>query len=561
MNVAVHPNHLIVTDYPEDFINALRVKHPAEQFIKRKNPHLRDWDGFAKFFLRGRAPNSPIECGRGFLPRIEKWADDRDWPIVVEYAFDRYRLPPYRTAIRGQLDEEQEAPCRALLERDFCVLEFKTGSGKTVVLANAIGCVLDADPTARAVFIVPKRNLMLQGIKEFKKFLPRYAVGMIGDGEFTCTSRTRVAIAVVNSAACSEAQVNSSAVREWLRDVTVVALDEAHRSSSDMWETAIRNCAGMQVLWAVSGKITFSDPLKSMALEAAIGKPHMTGQNLSRLCPVEVITYRNSSWAGSLDGMGLQSSLSDGCGVVVYIGDNVLEAEWRGSNPEGRIPRWMTNRAKRLEEELQKIDKHAKMPVSNCFGVYLDRTLISESDDGTYGPFVNRDDMVFATTQDFGIVDYGRRNAWAVRLVEELNARGEPWAVSVRRNRHLNILTKLLTKRGIEHGVVHGGLSAKRQREVFEAVKDGKLMGFIGNADIIGEGVDIPRLVHIVRLDGMSGESVLEQTKGRVQRAAPGKRCGYVHIPLDMHHKKLAANARKMIAYYKKTDLRVTTKA
>jgi hypothetical protein len=558
MTVLVHPDRLELREVPDGLTDILRVKHPAEHFIKKKNPHLREWDGFAKYYEKR---GGVVTCGRGFLNRITDWASKNGERLSVDRTFKTYQFPPYTSAIRGQLDDEQEAPCRALLSNDFCVLELKTGSGKTVILANAIGCVLDADPTARVLFVVPKRNLMLQGIKEFRRFLPKYDVGAIGDGEFTCTGKTRVAVAVVNSAACNGTQVNAEAAREWIGGVNILALDECHRSGSDLWKAAINNCVNLQVMWAVSGKVTFSDPLKSMEIEAVIGKPFLTGRNASRECPVEVVAYRNSGWTGALDGMGLQSSLSDRCGVVIYLGDHVLEAEWRGSDQDGHIPGWMVERAKKLEAWLKQYDKSARMPASNCFGVYYGRTLLSESDDGTYGPFVDRDMMVFATTQDFGIVDYGKRNKWAADLAESLNAKGEPWAVSVRRSRHLGIISAMLDKRGVAHGAVHGGMSAKRQRNVFESVKAGTLMGFVGNADIIGEGVDIPNLVHIIRLDGMSGESILEQAKGRVQRTAPGKEKGYVHIPLDMHHKKLATNARKMLAYYKKIGLPITTRA
>jgi Type III restriction enzyme, res subunit len=99
------------------------------------------------------------------------------------------------------LDESQVGPCRTMLSNSLAGIQLTTGSGKTITCANAIALVLRSSPGERAVFIVPRANLLHQTVRELKSVMSRVfsptEIGVIGDSEFDVTPGvTRLAVGV-----------------------------------------------------------------------------------------------------------------------------------------------------------------------------------------------------------------------------------------------------------------------------------------------------------------------------------------------------------------------------
>ena len=113
----------------------------------------------------------------------------------------------------------------------------------------------------------------------------------------------------------------------------------------------------------------------------------------------------------------------------------------------------------------------------------------------------------------------------------------------------------MLKAEGLSVGKLQGKMSGKKQDAELDSVRQRTVAGLVCNYRIVSEGLDLPQLVHIIKLDGIYEEQVLEQQKGRVERICDNKDFGLIHIPQDTHHKALRRNAKRMLNYYKKAGL------
>lgn len=128
--------------------------------------------------------------------------------------------------------------------------------------------------------------------------------------------------------------------------------------------------------------------------------------------------------------------------------------------------------------------------------------------------------------------------------------------MSVRRSRQISKFRNLFAKHypDLKVGFVDGNLSGKKQLETFEMLERGELDGVVSQYVISAEGLDVPSLLHFIKLDNLSSEQVLEQQKGRVERLAAGKMCGYIHVPSMPQHESLDKAFLKIKRYY--SDIR-----
>ena len=119
--------------------------------------------------------------------------------------------------------------------------------------------------------------------KVMAKALNPKEIGVIGDSEFDVTPETRLAVGVANSVAAGEQILARQEILGWLARVTLLVIDEAHRSRSDFYKDAIKNCPNAMRLWALSGKFdSKTNPIKELEVESFFGKPLMVGDNEAR---------------------------------------------------------------------------------------------------------------------------------------------------------------------------------------------------------------------------------------------------------------------------------------
>lgn len=537
----------------------LRVVHPSLHHIRKRNPRMEKWDGIVKFYEQG-VHELQVLIRPGHLQRLRMALDAQK----VKYDFYTDQRPddgiPFDQLLDGvTLDEDQVQACKALLDNERCSLEFKTGGGKTEIATNAMLCAFAANQARRVLFVVPRLNLLYQTVARLEKRLGM-KVGIVGDGHFEIESP--VVISTADSACGAKHLARSTEVLAWLRTIDILILDEAHHSTSSMWGNLIDRCPARR-LWALSGKVTFIDKknmIKHLTLEGIFGPPVHSGSSSARSCPVSIICHKDLSWAGIFDGEGLSGSLTD-CTQALYRhpGGKWEKCFWRGPNAEGQSPQWMLQKVvDRRGNQSWELDK-------TMYGIYTSDHLKFGDECAEREAIrackidVPSEDILYWTRHDIGIMEFAERNKWAVRLAGECHRRREPFVMSVKRKKHLVRMERLLTRAGIKVGVVSGSITGTKQSKIIGKVADGQLPGLIGIYSTVGEGMDIPCLVHYIKLDGVTDEMTLEQQKGRVQRVCEGKERGYMHLPRDTQLSALDKNTGHVLQYYRNTKLDVRT--
>lgn len=558
------------------------VAHPNAWHIRKKNPHMTEWDGQIHFCKPIKKGSNIFTLPVGFKARLLKFLEEEALPFEFVSVMSNDPIPftqlihDVPKGVPMILDEVQEAACRCLLNGRRVVIELGTATGKTETFINAIACLLQAHPEAKAAIIVPKKNLLTQTVQRIYERLPWIKkVGIVGDGKFEIDSP--ITVATAQTACGHDRLIKAEEIRQWLATVSTLVLDECHHAAlSPQWQDVIAWCTP-RWLWAVSAKVTFlnaKNKVKEMSLEGLFGAPAYRGFSKERTCPVTAVFHHHNSWKGEFDEQGLHGTFSDmlPCSYRLTKGQPWLSAFWRGPDKEGVVPEWMlvpnprdirgyhpeTNEpifrpdAMIKDEETGEFIYNPQRCVANkeLFGVYAQGLDKKEPDKWVKVNALSRH-VVYFTRHDVAIMEYAKRNQWAVNLAVECTRRGEAWAISTKRNRHVFKIMGMLRRAGVNAHSLTGDLNATQQKMVIEDVRNGAMPGLVAHHTIISEGTDIPRLIHLIKLDGISEEQVLEQQKGRVQRVFEGKKKGFIHIPRDLQESNLNKVCGQMVTYFR----------
>lgn len=533
-------------------VDHLKLPVPGAYIIKQRCPWMKEWDGKKSY---ASIPN-PEVCDRVIIPKglthlVRNFCQSNDVSFVET-------LPPpasqiaFDNLLNIELDEIQVDTCKVMLEHETCSVELKTGSGKTEVMCNLIACAFKANKGFRVCVIVPKVTLLHQTAKRIEKRVPALKgyVGLLGDSrrELTCP----VTVCTFHSASKQDEDVMA-----WKKKIDILIFDEAHHAGANSWKKILKDSTKVQRFWALSGKVTYYSKDKAIAqrdLEALFGPPVLRGENTERTCPVVVYAYKSPKWKKNFDFKGpLYTSLVDGVPVDIKETPQspLVRAVWRGADSSGEYP---------PEVYLPVVKRRGKFVIVPEEGEPPLEPPLAESEVVMFRPFAGIFDgdrriksyavASYHTEAEKGLVDYHFRMRWSVDLAFQCNARGEAFVITVPRLRQIDTLVEWCRHFGLAVSGVHGKLKSSEGRNRLDALASGSLCGLVCLYSVISEGVDIPNLVHLIKLDGIHDEQVLEQQKGRVQRKFEGKECGYVHIPMDQHLPSLARNARKMISYF-----------
>jgi superfamily II DNA or RNA helicase len=520
----------------------LSISHPNAYWMKKRSgKKLESWDGMITFYQSYRGVLD-ITAPDGFTKRLKNFLERNliDYEWVTDKA-DHWVVPEFHQLSGFELDSDQVICCKALLNERRCSIEFATGSGKSLVAANAILCLTNAIPDTRALIIVPKLNLLYQTQKAIAKYVGD-CVGIVGDGKFEWDFP--IVVATANTACGSEHLKRSEEIRHWLTSIiTVLIIDEAHCSTSSHFEEVIKLCPAER-LWAMSAKMTYSaadKKHKEMALEGLFGTPVHSGRSEDRTCPVEVVSYLHPEWAGRFDGERLAGQLTDGTVALFKLPDDLewKQGVWRGPDAKtNKVPSFML---------VQTVTGKWK-PDKEKFGIYYMGELLNDLD---------RESIVYWTRHDVAIMEFEERNRWALDLMIIFSRQHEPFIVTVKRRKHLNRMLRWALAAGLKVQDLGGHLTGVQQSGRADNLSAGKIDGIVAITSTIAMGVDIPSLHHIIKLDGLSEEQTLTQLIGRLQRIHPGKIKGQLHIPADEQLEALRKTTVKVLNYYRKQGLPV----
>jgi superfamily II DNA or RNA helicase len=136
---------------------------------------------------------------------------------------DRRILPPVNFQFTGELRPYQNEAYRAIIRKDFGVLEALMGSGKTVVALAVIAARMQ--PT---LILVHNKELLYQWRDRIAKFLG-VSAGLVGDG---LVDIQPVTIAIINSA--------KKRLPELPKYFGQVIVDECHRTPATMFSEVVQ---------------------------------------------------------------------------------------------------------------------------------------------------------------------------------------------------------------------------------------------------------------------------------------------------------------------------------
>lgn len=213
------------------------------------------WDGKVHLLYNG-----PKGTGfpSGVLPRVQKALDLDGYLYTVDDRRVYGRLPSASgVRVDGVTLRPDQIEAAATLLREHCgILNLATNFGKTEVAAALFRLL-----NRRGLFLLNRKGLARQTVKRFEaRGVP--SVGMIGDGVW---SPGRTTVATVQTLA---ARMGERATREFLADIEVMIVDEAHTISPPSWFPVLSECPAL-----IRGGLSATAKYKAklLAIEAYIG--------------------------------------------------------------------------------------------------------------------------------------------------------------------------------------------------------------------------------------------------------------------------------------------------
>ncbi len=192
------------------------------------------WDG-RKHLFNKRSGAFPT----GLLSTVKRVCEEAGAAVeIVDHRMaprpnkDGFEL--HGVSMTSKYDYQMDA-CKAAVEKKQGIIKIATGGGKTgcaVAIAKYLGL-----PT---LMIVPTRELMHQTRKSFMKFLQIQdpsVIGIIGDGFWEPGSFVTIAITDT-----LESRLNEEECIEFLSNIDVLFMDEAHRCGSETYFKAVMTC-------------------------------------------------------------------------------------------------------------------------------------------------------------------------------------------------------------------------------------------------------------------------------------------------------------------------------
>jgi len=143
------------------------------------------------------------------------------------------------------------------------------------------------------------------------------------------------------------------------------------------------------------------------------------------------------------------------------------------------------------------------------------------------------------------ILEDDERNRLIVSEVEKLKEKNV--LILSERIEHLNMLYHMLEVKGIQSLLLHGGLSAKMQKEALKKASDARII--LSTSSYMGEGLDFSHLDTIVFTMPISYEGRMVQYLGRIGRRE--QKCLAIDF-VDTHVPMLRSSFSKRLKAYKK---------
>ncbi len=524
---------LVVEASPDalvDLRQRLALPNPAARQILQRQPWLKEtWDGKIHFLdLQGtdREDLTSATCGIGLYERVKRLA--KKYGKVVDEVRNQSGLVLSQNLVGAVLSGDQIAASEALVRCATGCIQLDVSSGKSYIGLNLMASALRQHPDWKFVFLVPKKALLYQMFEDAQKVLPGYEIGILGDGHRQLKSIT---IATVATAVAGSSIKDNKMIADWMEGIDGILVDEAHHSPAATWK-AIYHQSRAKILWGVSAKFGFGAKKRDLerSLEACFGAPRYIGAASDFRVPVKIKVYHFEDWKHGKVSPGLPSKLVDGLPVYYLLkGKGWLPGCYHGPDENGNAPDI-------CRDAKNKVDK-------SRYGIY--------GSDGKGGETqVVPDDIIYHTSHDLGIMEFRERDDWAVRIACKAAEQKQIFLITTNRSRHTKKLERACLKAGLRTARLDGSTPTSEFARIIEAWRKKEIDGVVAQQGVVSEGLSIPSLHHLIKLDGQDGEMVLHQQRGRPARVEPGKHCGYLHLPYDYQHPTLLRKSNSSIRYF-----------
>jgi superfamily II DNA or RNA helicase len=169
-------------------------------------------------------------------------------------------------------------------------------------------------------------------------------------------------------------------------------------------------------------------------------------------------------------------------------------------------------------------------------------------------------DLPWTSVYAQGVVHNEQRHAKVVELAKAMQAQGKSCMTLVKRLNHGRTLIDRLENAGIPVAWIHGGVPEIQRLALLEQLFAGDLAHVVAITEVMGEGVDIPRLEALINATGMRGGGSARnsvehevgrgtvQVLGRGLRRAPGKTELLYFDLADQTHKYLTEAALERLS-------------
>ena len=166
-------------------------------------------------------------------------------------------------------------------------------------------------------------------------------------------------------------------------------------------------------------------------------------------------------------------------------------------------------------------------------------------------------DMDYQEIYECGIVNSVPRNSIVTKIAREFHNQERSCLIVLRRLDQVSFLSDLLSLQKIPHGILTGETEKTIRKELIQEFRSGKLFVMISN--ILGEGLDIPRLEGLIFAGGEKAHKSLLQRVGRgLRKKSKGPNTVEIYDFADYTHPLLANHTLQRLKTYEEEGFEIS---
>jgi superfamily II DNA or RNA helicase len=516
-------------------ILSVQVKTEKElYFLKSKYPHLRDWDGKARFI---KYPECTFPVGlTDYL--VETLNKSEDWSVTVEEEYPNVVVSEdYLSSLKP--DEILQDFCfrdyqlqilKDVLQAKRCLLPAATNAGKTEMFAGVMVALLRYAPTnpeflevypnPRVIMFVPSADLMVQTVARLKKRIgDEFSVGGFGAKSFDLSCDITVATVSMLHARMKKPDWKSK-IKDLYKNTILFVGDEFHHGSAKTW---LDQSSQINAVFRVggSGTVKSKDKEKDFKIMGCCG-PEITGVTN------DFMIERGFSAKPTIRIQDYESYDRD-YDRLPYQHIDETEAYWYNGEDFEDVVYVMKELAPKIDKKTKKAVYHpvTKKMIQTKTGKSIIRNSSGEEFAVSPDVLLNKEHAY-----EMGVCLFKPRNNDILDYCTQYSEQGLKILICVNKPAHGILLSNLLNDNDIRSKFVYGAHSVEERTQALKDISAGKLDVLIAST-IFNEGVDTPDFRIVINAAGGKDHKALLQKVGRGLRKKEGDNTVIIHDFVD----------------------------